>query len=79
MSQTVSAVMGKTYGVKRVCLVWAQARSTFYARKQRPEESSREHPPAKRGPKPEVSDEELLKLIRADLKASPFQGTSSGR
>jgi putative transposase len=74
MSQTISTATGKSYGVKRVCLAWDQARSTVYARKQRSEGTPGSHPPAKRGPKPEVSGEELLKLIRADLKASPFQG-----
>lgn len=74
MSQTVSTATGKPYGVERVCLVWDQARSTFYARKHRPEREPEGTPPAKRGPKPEVSDEELLELVRADLEASPFQG-----
>lgn len=74
MSRTVSASTGKSYGIKRVCLVWDQARSTFYARKQRAEVPSGGPSPAKRGPKTEMSDEELLKLIRADLAESPFQG-----
>jgi len=74
MSRTVSASTAKSYGVKRVCLVWDQARSTFYAREENPEGSPGGSPPAKRGPKPAISDEELLKLIRSDLAESPFQG-----
>jgi len=74
MSRAVSAGTGKPYGVKRVCLVWDQARSTVYARKQRSEGDPGSHPPAKRGPKTELTDEELLQLIRVDLADSPFQG-----
>lgn len=74
MSRTISTGTGKFFGVKRVCLAWDQARSTVYARKQRSAGASERPPPARRGPKPEVSDEELLKLVRDDLKASPFQG-----
>jgi putative transposase len=74
MSRAVSASTGKSYGVKRVCLAWDQARSTFYARKQSSEGPSGGPPSAKRGPKTEISDEELLKLIRTDLAESPFQG-----
>lgn len=76
MSATVSPSGDKLYGVQRVCAVWEQPRSSYYA-EQRPE------PPAdpaagavsqKRGPRPAVNDEELLALVRADLAASPFQG-----
>ena len=74
MSRTVSTATGTSYGVKRVCLVWDQARSTFYARKQGTAGPTEGQLPAKRGPKPEISDEELLKLIRTDLAESPFQG-----
>ena len=35
MSQTLSASTGAAYGVERVCLVWDQARSTFYDRRER--------------------------------------------
>jgi len=48
------------------------ARSTVYARQQA--ESSVKPEPAKRGPKPAVSDEGLLEAIREDLAASPFTG-----
>jgi transposase InsO family protein len=74
MSQTASAGTGKLYGVERVCQVWEQARSTFYDRQERAQKAAEGVKPARRGPKPPVSDEELLELIRRDLAASPFRG-----
>jgi len=71
MSREVSAAAGKTYGVERVCRAAGIPRSSYYARKQRSAHPHRQH---KRGPKPTVSEEALLELIRADLKASPFKG-----
>jgi len=74
MSQTVSASTGAAYGVERVCLVWEQARSTFYDRRERAHSRSEGLTPGRRGPKPLVPDAELLDLIRRDLAASPFIG-----
>lgn len=74
MSQTASAGTGKSYGLERVCQVWEQARSTFYDRQERAQKAAEGHKPGKRGPKPLVSDEELLERIRSDLAASPFRG-----
>jgi transposase InsO family protein len=74
MSQTASAETGKAYGVERVCQVWEQARSTFYDRQERAQKAAEGLKPGKRGPKPLVSDEELLERIRSDLAASPFRG-----
>ena len=74
MSQTVSACTGAAYGVERVCLVWDQARSTFYDRRWRAQRRSEGFVPGRRGPKPLVPDAELLDLIRRDLAASPFIG-----
>lgn len=74
MSQTISPATGKPYGVQRVCRAWEQARSTFYDQQQRRHGAPPATPPTKRGPKPTVSDEALLDLIRADLAASPFHG-----
>jgi transposase InsO family protein len=54
--------------------VWEQARSTFYDRQERAQKAVEGVKPARRGPKPPVSDEELLELIRRDLAASPFRG-----
>jgi putative transposase len=70
MSQTISPGVGRLYGVQRVCQVWEQARSSFYhAVCQVPQAA-----PKRRGPKPLVSDEDLLTLIRDDLAATPFTG-----
>jgi putative transposase len=72
MSQEASPTTGKPYGIERVCTTCRFPRSTLYARRQR--EALPAKPPAKRGPKPSHSDEQLLSLIQADLKASPFSG-----
>jgi len=71
MSAVTSASTGRSYGVERVCRVWEVPRSSFNAQRAEGKPAAR---PGKRGPKPKVSDQELLKLIRADLAASPFQG-----
>lgn len=70
MSQTTSPGVGKPYGVQRVCHIWEQARSSFYhALRSIPQVA-----PKRRGPKPTISDEDLLALIRHDLATSPFTG-----
>lgn len=75
MSQTTSVVKGKPYGVERVCKVWEQARSTFYSRQKNKQQTTQDDKGCRRrGPKPLVSDDELLELIRQDLANSPFQG-----
>ncbi len=76
MSATVSPVAGKPYGVERVCSLFEQPRSSFYAwrRSEQQADSDTVVIPHKRGPKTAVSDAELLDHIRADLAASPFQG-----
>jgi transposase InsO family protein len=74
MSQTVSASTEATYGVERVCVVWEQARSTFYDRRERAQKRFQGIMPGKRGPRPVVPDAELLELIRHDLASSPFTG-----
>lgn len=71
MSATTSPAMERSYGIERVCRVWEVPRSSFYAQRTERKPAAR---PGKRGPKPKVSDQELLDLIRADLAASPFQG-----
>lgn len=72
MSRDASPTTGKTYGVQRVCATCLFPRSTLYAKAQRAAMSERSA--AKRGPKPALSDEQLLDLITADLAASPFSG-----
>ena len=72
MSREVSPATGKAYGLKRVCAALNVSRSTVYARQKA---ATLPRPaPARRGPKPKVSDEALLDAIRADLAASPFVG-----
>ena len=72
MSRETSAGTGKPYGLERVCRVLEFPRSTIYAQRQ----AARVVPlhPARRGPKPKVSDADLLAAIQADLAASPFTG-----
>lgn len=67
MSAAISIAAGRPYGVKRVCETWGVARSTFYA-------APVEAEPARRGPAPLVSDEELFAMIEDDLERSPFTG-----
>ena len=74
MSRTISAGIGKPYGLERVCRVLGFPRSTIYAARAR--ESSNVVPlvAQRRGPKPKMPDADLLNAIRADLAASPFIG-----
>ena len=58
-----------------VCETWRVARSSVYAlRAQVVGEQVQSRKPGKRGPKTELSDEELLKEIRTVLSESPFLG-----
>jgi putative transposase len=73
MSQTNSPSVGCPYGLKRVCRVWEVSRSTYYSKKKMPigaEGNERRKP----GPKPTITDGELLGLIKEDLATSPFKG-----
>jgi putative transposase len=73
MSQTHSPSVGCLYGLKRVCRAWNASRSTYYSRqKQSQEAESNER--KKPGPKPEITDGDLLDLIKQDIAASPFRG-----
>jgi transposase InsO family protein len=74
MSRETSAATGKRYGLQRVCRVLEFPRSTVYAQEKR--ESAKVVPlrAQRRGPKPKVSDAELLAAVREDLAASPFTG-----
>ena len=74
MSRETSAGAGKPYGLERVCRVLEFPRSTIYAQAQRQAAKVVPLHPARRGPKPKVSDADLLGAIRADLAASPFTG-----
>jgi putative transposase len=73
MAAATSPSTGRTYGVRRVCAAWRVARSSFYdARRQ--EERPHQSPARRRGPKPGLTDVELLAAIRRDLDRSPWTG-----
>jgi putative transposase len=75
MADVTSAATGRRYGVARVCQVWEVPRSTFYAAQQAGAAAAGSKPsPARRGPKPTISDADLLAAIRADLARSPWTG-----
>ena len=82
MSATISLTSAKAYGVERVCAIWAQPRSSFYAWQRNNRAGgaalatpmTQVTPAKKRGPKTVLRDTELLDKIRADLARSPFQG-----
>ena len=71
MSAAISPATGRSYGVQRVCRLWALPRSSFYhAVNCNPAPL----PPARRGPAPPVGKASLLAAIKADLASSPFRG-----
>jgi transposase InsO family protein len=73
MAAATSPATGRTYGVRRVCAIWGVPRSSFYdvqCQGGRPPE----RPAGRPGPKPAVSDAELLAAIRRDLDRSPWTG-----
>ena len=75
MAEATSPATGRRYGVARVCQVWEVPRSTFYAAQQAGAAAAGPQPsPARRGPKPAISDADLLAAIRADLARSPWTG-----
>ena len=74
MSETTSEATGRCYGIQRVCKAWERSRSALYARRTSEQKGQEGGEPARRGPKPKVSDEALLEAIQADLDRSPFQG-----
>src|ERR671917_343907 len=75
MAKVISPTSGRCYGVARICRVREVPRSSFYAaRKAGADGAGAEASPARRGPKPAVSDPVLLAAIRADLARSPWTG-----
>ena len=75
MAKATSPASGQPYGVQRVCQLWAVPRSSFYAAQvPAPDTTIPSSPPARRGPKPVVSDQALLAAIKRDLEASPRTG-----
>jgi transposase InsO family protein len=75
MAEATSPATGLRYGVARVCRVWDVPRSSFYAARQVGVDGTKSTTSsARRGPKPAVSDADLLVAIRADLARSPWTG-----
>jgi putative transposase len=75
MAEATSPASGRPYSVARVCRVWEVARSSFYAARQAGADGTQPAArPARRGPKPAISDQDLLTAIRADLARSPWTG-----
>ena len=75
MAEATSPATGRAYGVARVCRVWEVARSSFYAARQAGADGTEPTArPVRRGPKPAISDQDLLLAIRADLARSPWTG-----
>jgi transposase InsO family protein len=74
MAGSVSPATGRAYGVARVCRVWDVPRSSFYAAQQAAQGPAPAQPTGRRGPKPALSDADLLAAIRADLARSPWSG-----
>ena len=75
MAEATSPTTGHRYGVARVCRLWEVPRSSFYtARQVGADGANTTASPARRGPKPAVSDQDLLAAIRADLARSPWTG-----
>src|SRR6059058_1378222 len=71
MSAAISPATGRSYGVQRVCRMWALPRSSFYHAVNC---DPAPLPPARRGPAPPVGKASLLAAIKADLASSPFRG-----
>jgi putative transposase len=74
MSRETSPGTHRRYGLERVCRVLAFPRATLYAQWARKAALVLPLHPARRGPKPTLSDADLLAVIRADLETSPFVG-----
>ena len=75
MAEATAPVTGRRYGVARICRVWEVSRSSFYAARGAEADSTGSSAgPARRGPKPAISDADLLAAIRADLARSPWTG-----
>lgn len=65
---------GSYYTISMVCETLSVARSSIYSLKKNGRRGPYPPPGGKRGPKTELSDDELLSLVREDLKESPFLG-----
>ena len=74
----MSPLTGKPYSLRLVCEVWRVARSSVYALRDRLK--GQEVPiPKKRGPKTELSDEDLIAAIEQVLKDAKSWARGTGR
>ena len=74
MTTATSPVVGRAYGVERVCKAFGVPRSSFYAWRGNNALQGPPEPVGRRGPRPKVTDAELLAAIHEDLASSPFVG-----
>jgi hypothetical protein len=72
MAKAISPTAGQRCGIQRVCRLWDVPRSSFYAAQVK--SAVLAAPPARRGPKPAISDEALLAAIKRELETSPWTG-----
>ena len=70
----ISPATGRTYGVERTCAVFGVPHSSFYAWRSTQQDPAPATTVGRRGPKPALSDADLLAAIRADLARSPWHG-----
>jgi len=72
MAKAISPTAGQRCGIQRVCRLWDVPRSSFYAAQVKSAVPAA--PPARRGPKPAITDEALLAAVKRDLDTSPWTG-----
>jgi putative transposase len=70
MSHAMSISQGRPYGMARVCRIWKVSRSTQYARRSR---MLSEGTPRPRGPRPSLSNEQVLAYTHEYLAHSPWK------
>lgn len=73
MSQAVSPVTGRAYGLARVARVWRRSRATVYRRRAVPAATVALRP-ARRGPAGACSEAALVEHIRAQILGSRLHG-----
>ena len=70
----MSPSTGRRYALTLTCETWRVPRSSVYATLTATTAAAVPTGPGKRGPKPPVSDADLVSEIRAVLATSPFHG-----